>query len=149
MPILFLPELENIQKERGQKMKHVYILFFILFAISIDTGYAEDRKEEIKAMVDKEVVAPTEYEFPAETMKSLQSFQESYSRLGMLIENHKKAIAFMQQKVKTCEANMSHDASSIKHTVRTFLASEGVPLRDLDKWHIVDDKAVRKADKKE
>jgi hypothetical protein len=130
-------------------MKPFYILIILLFAMKGAVAVADDRKMEVEAMVKEAVEQPTEYEFPAEELAKLKSFQASHNVLGSRIAEHNKVIVLMQEKIKTCEANRSHDAASIVHTMRTYLASKGVPLKDLDNWHIVNDKAVRKPDKKE
>ncbi len=94
-------------------------------------------------------MSEVEYEFPEEVLGTIASCRQSKQVLQKRIEDHEKMDALIKEKIATCKAHQSHDDATIAHTVRTYLASEGVPLNDLGNWIINESNACRKVEDKD
>jgi len=140
--------LEN-QKERGEEMIAKFIIIVLVaFLGALQVSCAENAERvEMEEMIEKvvrdAVESPVEYEIPEDVLSVMQGFQNSYQGWNVHIENHQKVIALFNEKIKTCQAHQAHDASALKHTLRTYLSSKGVPFSDLGNWKPEGNKAVR------
>ena len=101
---------------------------------------AQELVEEFEK--SKESEGPTSFMMPEEMMATLENFRLSAETWNDRIKNHNKSIQYIKSQINVCEANMSHDASSVKHTIRTFLASNGVPIDELVNWRPEGNKVV-------
>ncbi len=87
--------------------------------------------------------AVNEYAFSKEVLRSLDEYKVSIKALNKKVQDYEKMVALLNEKIEVAKAYRQTDNVQSIHTVRTFLAGEGVPYEDLNNWVIEGNKAVR------
>ena len=136
--------------------------FLLTFFIGFGAGCAEagdprleevvvaplPEEERVKEVV-AEIIPPTEYMLTPEVKAILQQYQFSFVAWSKRIADIDKDLRYLETKRKTAQVSQNSDAMSVKHTLREFVASQGIPYSELGGWKISDDglRAVLKGGK--
>ena len=112
----------------------------------IKPGEAVPVKEHKVHEMIQEAIPPTEYMLTPDVKGILQQYQVSHNTWNKRIADVDKEIQYQQAKRKIGQVSQQSDAMSIKHTLREFVASQGIPYGELENWKVSDDgrKAVLK-----
>ena len=109
---------------------------------SISTN-AEEVQKEIEEIVKEAIEQPTQYVIPEHVMAILQNCTNSHNVWKDRIEAIRKVIELENAKIAIASANQTTDSQTIKHTIRTYLATQGVSMADLGNWKPEGNKIVR------
>tara|TARA_Y100000310_G_scaffold198469_1_gene198501 strand:+ start:461 stop:925 length:465 start_codon:yes stop_codon:yes gene_type:complete len=101
--------------------------------------------EDVQDVV-AEIIPPTEYVLPEEQLLIMLNHQRGFKVWAERMSAIDKEVELLQSRKAVGRANQNAESMSIKHTLRTFLATQGVPFNELENWKVSDDgkKAVLK-----
>lgn len=102
----------------------------------------KDIEDEISEIVKEAIEQPTEYDIPQDVLAVMQSCQTSWNVWRDRIADTQKTIALENAKIAIAKANQRTDSQTIVHSMRTYLAGQGV--QDLGNWKMAGTKAVLK-----
>ncbi len=104
----------------------------------------DELDQDITEIVNEAINQPTVYVLPQNILDILQNNQVSHNVWAERIAAIQKVIELENAKIAIAKAHQGTDRVTIVHTLRTHLASVGVPYEDLSNWKLEGTRAARK-----